>query len=38
MERLRRPRAKAIAIRPIELFPLLTLVVFYGLILLHKLG
>jgi len=33
----RKPRAKAVAIKPIELFPLATLVIFYGLILLHKL-
>lgn len=38
MERFRRPRAKAIAIRPMQLFPLITLFGFYGLILLHKLG
>jgi len=38
MNMIRKPRAKAIAIRPIELFPQSTLVVFFVLILLQKLG
>jgi hypothetical protein len=34
----RRPVAKAIAIRPADLFPLTMLALFYGLFLLQKLG